>query len=315
MEIALLTNDFLLLASGFLSPHPLTKMNNRPTQAERFAVWTRPRRLALPSWKGERVGRRGCFQILFLFILSTTFFLALTCPAQISNATPLSVVCPTNTILGFLTETGTVATFTATVTGGCSVATATFTPVSGSLFPIGVTPVSLLVTDACSSVQCLFNVTVLGPRDIKSEMVADLLALQFAADTRTDRRGLNLVIRRLTASLDADFWVDQTHVTTNHGPTVFSQERGAVSLLASLQTKPRSHLAHATLQNFIDQLVASDRLLAAVRIQDAATTSPSSKKISLAREELAKGDKDAANARPSSAISHYKTAWSRVAKL
>jgi hypothetical protein len=263
-------------------------------------------------------GRACCPQraaLLAFGLFSALCFFRLSSLAQVSNATPLSVVCPTNTTIGFLTETGTVATFTATVTGGCSVATSTFTPASGSLFPIGVTPVSLLVTDACSSVQCFFNVTVLGPRDIKSEMVADLLALQFAADTRTDRRGLNLVIRRLTASLDADFWVDQTHVTTNRGPTVFSQERGAVNLLASLQTKPRSHLAHATLQSFIDQLVASDRLLAAVRIQDAVITSPASKKITLARDELAKGDKDATNARPSSAISHYKTAWSRVARL
>lgn len=236
-------------------------------------------------------------------------------PAQISNTTPLTVVCPTNAVIQFLSETGTVATFTATVTGGCSVATAIFTPPSGTLFPIGLTPVSLLVTDSCSSVQCFFNVTVLGPRDIKSEMVADLLALQFAADTRTDRRALNLVIRRLTASLDADFWVDQTHVTTNRGQTVFSQERGAVSLLASLQSNRRSRLAHETLQNFIDGLVASDRLLAAVRIQDAAITSPSSKKIAQARNELAKGDKDAANDHPSKAISHYQTAWSRVARL
>ena len=146
-------------------------------------------------------------------------------------------------------------------------------------------------------------------------MVAELLALQFAADTRTDRRGLNLVIRRLTASLDADFWVDQTHVTTNRGPTVFSQERSAVSLLAGLQNNRRSRLAHDTLQRFIDQLVASDRLLAAVRIQDASGTSPSSKKITQARDELTKGDKDASKNHPSRAISHYQTAWSRVAKL
>jgi len=235
--------------------------------------------------------------------------------AQPSNALPLTVVCPPNVAVQFLSETGTVATFTASVTGGCSQATITFTPESGSLFQIGTTPVSLLVTDACSSVQCFFEVTVLGPRDIKSRMVADLLALQFAANARVDRRGLNTVIRRLTASLDADFWQDQTHVVTNHGNAVFSQERGAVSVLHSLQINKRSELADNTLQQFIDQLVASDRLLAAVRIQDAAASSSNSNRIAQARSELAKGDQEVSKDRASSAIGHYQTAWTRVSKL
>jgi len=175
--------------------------------------------------------------------------------------------------------------------------------------------VSLLVTDACSSVQCFFDVTVLGPRDIKSRMVADLLALQFAANKGVDRRSLNTVIRRLTASLDADFWQDQTHVLTNHGGTVFSQERGAVSLLHSLQTNKKSELADNTLQGFINQLVASDRFLAALRIQDAASRNPTSSKIAQARSELSKGDQEAAKDRASTAIGHYQTAWTRVSKL
>jgi len=218
-------------------------------------------------------------------------------------------------VLPFQNEPGTVATFTVTVTEGCSQAAIQFTPPSGSLFPIGTTPVSLLVTDACGGVECIFDVTVLGPRDLKSRMVADLLSLQFAADTGVDRRGLNTVIRRLTASLDADFWVDQTHVVTNRGSTVFSQEKGAVNILATLQKNKRSHLGDATLQKFIDQLVASDRLLAAMRIQDAVAHGSSSNRVAQARGELEKGDQYAADKRPSVAISHYQTAWSRVSKL
>src|SRR5436190_2358465 len=85
------------------------------------------------------------------FLLTTLLICAYcwglsTTSAQVTNATPLTVICPTNMSLGFLTETGTVATFTATVTGGCSNADAVFTPPSETLFPIGVTPVSLLVT-------------------------------------------------------------------------------------------------------------------------------------------------------------------------
>jgi hypothetical protein len=228
---------------------------------------------------------------------------------------PLTVVCPPNSAIKFLSETGTVATFTASVTGGCSQATITFTPASGSLFPIGTTPVSLLVTDACSSVECLFNLTVLGPRDIKSAMVADMLALQFAAKGRVDRKGLNTVIRRLTASLDADFWVDQTHVVTNHGAGVFSQDRGAVSMLHSLQTNKKNDLSEDALQKFIDSLVASDRLLAAVQIQDAAARSSNSNRIAQARGELAKGDAEVSKNRASTAIGHYQTAWTRVSKL
>jgi len=281
-------------------------------RANRYLINTR-----LPLSAYRRPLRSNCLNNF----LVAAFFICACCgglhntSAQVSNTIPLTVICPTNIVVGFLSETGTVANFDTTVTGGCSNAAVIFTPPSETLFPIGVTPVSLLATDACSSVQCFFNVTVLGPRDIKSAMVADLLALQFAADTRTDRRGLNLVIRRLTASLDADFWIDQTRVSTNHGRTVFSQERGAVTILASLQSNRRSLLSQATLQKFIDQLAASGRLLAAIRIQDAAITSPNSKKLTQARNELAKGDNDAENRRPSRAIGHYQTAWSRVSRL
>ena len=235
--------------------------------------------------------------------------------AQLSNASPLTVVCPPNSAIRFLTETGTVATFTASVTGGCSQATITFTPASGSLFPIGTTPVSLLVTDACSSVQCFFNLTVLGPRDIKSTMLADVLALQFAAKSRVDRKGLDKVIRHLTAALNADSWVDQTHIVTNRGSSVFSHDRGAVGVMHLLQTSGKSDLSDDTLQKFMDALAASGRLIAATRIQEASATSSNSTRIAQARVDLLKGDDEFAKKHDSTALGRYQTAWSRVSKL
>ena len=86
-------------------------------------------------------------------------------------------------------------------------------------------------------------------------------------------------------------------------------------MLHSLQTNKKSELADNTLQGFINRLVASDRLLAALRIQDAATRNPTSSKIAQARSELSKGDQEAANDRASAAIGRYQTAWTRVSKL
>jgi hypothetical protein len=72
------------------------------------------------------------------------------------------------------TEAGAVVTYKAMVMDLCPEVATTFQPPSGSLFPIGVTPVMVEAVDGCSSnpAQCSFTVTVLGAEGTKSNVLA-----------------------------------------------------------------------------------------------------------------------------------------------
>lgn len=74
----------------------------------------------------------------------------ISCPAPERVSTPLNV--PVNVVYG-----------AATVTGGTSPVTVSCTPASGSVFPIGVTPVTCTATDAQNRVSsCTTSVTVVA---------------------------------------------------------------------------------------------------------------------------------------------------------
>jgi hypothetical protein len=73
-----------------------------------------------------------------------------------------------------------------------------------------------------------------------------------------------------------------------------------------------STISDALLHDLIDQIVGADRVIAPVAIADGAGGDV--KKISKAKDELAKGDSDAANDKADSAIEHYRNAWSQTLK-
>lgn len=78
---------------------------------------------------------------------------------------PLSITCPPNITVRAPTRAGAVVFYPPpAVSGGCPPVTVTCVPPSGSTFPLGVTPVTCVASDACENVaECSFFVTVLRP--------------------------------------------------------------------------------------------------------------------------------------------------------
>lgn len=85
------------------------------------------------------------------------------------DTTPPVITCQsdiTNTVSS--SESSAVVTFpTPTATDNCSTATVTCVPASGSIFPLGTTPVVCTAADAAgNTASCTFNVTVTGPQQV-----------------------------------------------------------------------------------------------------------------------------------------------------
>ena len=236
------------------------------------------------------------------------------------DTAPPSLTCPPNLVLEFLNETGAVAMFTAVASDTCSLVTTVLAPPSGSMFPIGVTPVHVQALDACgNSNQCAFDVTVLGARGVKSNVLAQLVALRTSVTNRVDCWELSEAIEDMTDALGLDarnpLWVDETHVDRNKGGRVFVNEMVTVMELLEIIRCKKSGISDATAQDLIDRLVKCDRLLAVVSIQDAAKAGANSRKVADLVQIVAEGDRDAARGRPVQSIQDYWNAWILAAHL
>jgi hypothetical protein len=230
---------------------------------------------------------------------------------------PLTLTCPVPIVVGFQDETGALVTFSATVTDLCPQVTTVYQPPSGSLFPIGVTPVLVEAVDGCSSnsAQCSFTVTVLGAQSVKSNVLASLEALRAGATDHKDQQGLDAAIADLMDSLAPALWIDQTHPNLTKGAMEFAYEQDAVHELQKIIKDKHSKIPDATAQDLINQLVNCDRALAVVSIQDAEARGADPKKIDKAQKEVANGDKEAAKGNSEQAIDHYSKAWSQAVRL
>ena len=77
---------------------------------------------------------------------------------------PLLAVCSPNITFRATDSSGAKVFYNSSTSGGCSGASITCNPPSGSTFPIGTTTVSCLATDACGQTDsCAFTVTVVKP--------------------------------------------------------------------------------------------------------------------------------------------------------
>ena len=227
------------------------------------------------------------------------------------DTTPPLLVCPTNQVVEFTSETGATVFFTPTATDACSASVATTcTPPSGTLFPIGTTPVTCTATDASSNTSsCTFLVTVLGARGTKSNVLSQLITLRRTISRTRDRDTLDDAISHLRESLNPHFWADETHLDRRYGVRVFNEEQAAVRLLTEILQDKRSTIPDTMLQAFIHRVVKADRLLAVVAIQDAARAGADTGKLSGAWRDLARGDEEAARGKYDLAIECYQHAW------
>ena len=242
---------------------------------------------------------------------------------------PPVITCPANTVTNASASGGVAVSFTVTATDDSGVPPAvTCAPRSGASFPLGRTTVSCAAADGDgSSSACSFTVTVLGAREVKQNVLAELVALRATMPCRRnhsdeDRRDedgdedrhegcrtLDAAIRHLQAALAPALWLDSIHLKRQHGERVFDEEKDAVKKLCALIKSRKNRIPDAVLQGFVDRLFRADRLLATVAIQDAITAGVPGKQIEKARKSLARGDAGAGDDKCANGIEDYGDAW------
>jgi len=160
--------------------------------------------------------------------------------------------------------------------------------------------------------QFFFAVKIPGARAMKEEVLAELIAVGATVAEPEAAHQIEDAIKHLTASLDSDLWIDESHLQPKPGNRAFEEENAAVQNVCQLISARKSPVPAAVLQGFVDRIVQADRLLASVAIQDAINAGASPKKLAGAEIELAKGDREAALSTCGGGIEHYRNAWKRV---
>ena len=98
-----------------------------------------------------------------------------------------------------------------------------------------------------------------------------------------------------------------------HGARVFDEVQDAVKkLMEMIRDRSTPGISDATIQRWINILVAIDRKLAQIAITEASAQGDHHRKIAEALEELARGDADASHGDYDMAIERYKRAWKKV---
>jgi hypothetical protein len=130
----------------------------------------------------------------------------------------------------------------------CGSTTLTSSHASGTTFPIGTTTVMWTATDfAGNHASCSFDVTVLGARALKENVLAALLALRAGVSNTDDGEQLDEAIGELRASLSPALWIDEVHLQLRGGDDVFDNEKKSVSDLQKLMKNKRSSISDAAL--------------------------------------------------------------------
>ena len=236
------------------------------------------------------------------------------------------IVAPADFTIEFTNENGAVGTYAApVVTDNCPGVTYTVSKASGTVFPIGLTTVTITATDKAGNVTtATFTLRVLGANGVKLNILAEMKAKnvkltgKWGKDDDDCHGVLSEAIEELTESLKRENWVDQTHLSCKRGDDAINEERQAVNDLVKLLASKSNPIAPAILQDWINRITACDRLLAVVAINDAVAAKTSASIIAKARAELAAGDADIASTKGgkyNSGINHYANAWDFATSL
>src|SRR5262249_49882713 len=135
-----------------------------------------------------------------------------------------------------------------------------------------------------------------------------------SATNREDVENLSEAISKLDGALDPDLWMpDGNHLVCNQGDSVFNRYKDAVQkLMEMIRDTSTPAISDATIQNWINTLVAIDRDLAQTAIMEANVPGVDPKKIAKALQDLATGDADAARGDFDKAIEDYRKTWNGV---
>jgi hypothetical protein len=229
---------------------------------------------------------------------------------KVVDTTPPAISCPAALTVDATKAAGAVVSYPTPAAADLSPRSVSCSPASGNTFGMGTTTVTCTATDAYhNSSSCAFSVTVRAPRKVMQDVLAQLIALRATVTNHHDREELADAIEELTGSLDARFWLDDSHLRTNNGDRVFHEEKDGIHELLELIRDRHSTIPDAVLQGFIDRLVQADRVLALIAIKEAVARHGDSRDLARANAAIADGDSDAAAGRPNTAVGNYREAW------
>jgi hypothetical protein len=216
----------------------------------------------------------------------------------VRDVTAPLLVCAADLTSEFTDLAGASVTFPPpAVSDACAVTSLVSAPASGSVFAIGTTPVTWTATDPSgNAASCTFRVTVLGALGVKLNVLGELGALRASMEPGGERDDLDRGIEWLRRSIETREWIDQTHLRAPAGASVFNFERHAVAEIAPIVPSTT-----------IDRIVRSDRLVAAVAIENARASRGAVHEVAI--EFLARGDEEWAAGDVDRAIARYRQAW------
>lgn len=186
-----------------------------------------------------------------------------TCKSDVA-ANPLVIQCPSNIVVQSTSYQGVEVAFNVSYTGGCdSNAVIRCTPLSGALFPIGMTVVSCVVSNPCgATVSCSFTVIVLPPikptitvqPKNQTVVVGSNVTLGVSAtglptpayqwvrsgENLPNATGANLILNNVTANQSGLYTV----LVTNIGGSVTSVP-AMLTVVSSLFQAPKPHTTAA----------------------------------------------------------------------
>jgi len=150
--------------------------------------------------------------------------------------------------------------------------------------------------------------STLALRDELSEALA-------GAVNKTDVTRLKDAIRKLDDASSSDVWsADGNHLVCTGGDGIFNRYKDAIQKLTDMiQDRSSSGIPAATVQNWINTLVAIDRDLAQTAIDEATAAGGDAKRIHKATLDLTQGDAAATSEGFDQAIESYRKAWNGVA--
>lgn len=131
------------------------------------------------------------------------------------------------------------------------------------------------------------------------------------ARNRKDIESLRGAIERLDEALEPDLWMpDGNHLACKQGDRAFDRDKEAVKkFMEMIKDTSTPAIPDATIQRWINILLATDRNLAQTAITEANVPGADPKKIADALEDLAKGDAAAGLGGYDKAIEDYRKAW------